>query len=271
MDISNNNDCRFNYDATTVIDAAEYMLARAKQLLRLEYKLQNMQAFEWGVTAYFTKNEETFQSIYVLEQYREKGIYKNSITTKILTSKECGIEKYLQNNNIPYVCESLTPFAEYQIISNFYKNKRAKRSGVFLMNHIDEGLYILEKIKASEIAKKAYCLHPILQSDDALLENYNLLNNLNAQVLISCMEYRSVANGYLSKREIESIEDIRLSPLKDVNDMLIADKIQNKKDFELYHKKTHDRTNELDIYFNNWLQRLNVSRNFYLECFQYCQ
>jgi hypothetical protein len=262
---------RFNYDANTTIEATEYILSRAKQLLRLEYKLENIKDFHWGVSAYFSKNEEVFQSLYILEQYRGKGFYKNNISNKILTSKECGIEDYLLNNKIPHICVSLTPFIEYQIISDFYKDMKANRSGVFLMNHIDEGLYILEKIGASDTAKKAYCLHPILQSDEALNKNYELLSNVNSQVLISCVEYRSVANEYLSKRKIKSIDEIRLSPLKDVNDMLIADKIQNKKDFELYHKGTHHRSNELDEYFNNWMIKLNISNEFYSECFQYCR
>jgi hypothetical protein len=261
---------RFNFNANNVTDAKEYIMSRAKQLLRLEYKLETIKEFYWGISAYFSKNKDIFQSLYILEEYRGKGIYKNNITNKILTSRECGIEDYLSKNKIPYICENLTPFVEYQIISDFYKDEKANRSGVFLMNHIDEGLYILEKIGASDTAKKAYCLHPILQSDEALLDNYCLLNNIDSQVLISCVEYRSAANEYLSKRKINSIDEIRLSPLKDVNDMLIADKIQNKKDFEIYHKATHHRSNELDEYFNNWLTKLNITDEYYSECFQYC-
>jgi hypothetical protein len=64
---------------------------------------------------------------------------------------------------------------------------------------------------------------------------------------------------------INSLDDIRLSPLKDVNDMLIADKIQNRKDFELYHLGTHDRSEQLDQYFKNWLEKLEVSEDFYNE------
>lgn len=262
---------RFNHNANNISDAKEYIISRAKQLLRLGYKLENIKEYDFGISAYFSKNKDYFQSLYIIEQYRGKGVYKNNITNKILTSVECGIEDYLIKNKIPYICENLTPFVEYQIISNFYKDTKANRSGVFLMNHIDEGLYILEKIGASDVAKKAYCLHPILQSDEALIYNYELLNDINSQVLISCVEYRSVANEYLSKRKISSIEEIRLSPLKDVNDMLIADKIQNKKDFEIYHKGNHHRSDELDEYFNKWLTKLNVTDEFYSECFQYCR
>jgi hypothetical protein len=68
-----------------------------------------------------------------------------------------------------------------------------------------------------------------------------------------------------STRKIESIDEIRLSPLKDVNDMLIADKIQNRKDFDLYHKGKHERSEELDEYFKNWFNRLGITEEFYQE------
>ena len=173
----------------------------------------------------------------------------------------------IENMNIKNNNGSYSMFNEDQIISNFYGNKIANRSGVRLMNHIDEGLRILEKIGASEIAKRAYCLHPILQSDKEISENYNLLKNIDNQVVIALVEYRSVANEYLSRKKINSIDDIRLSPLSDVNDMLIADKVQNKKDFELYHKRKHERSDELTKYFDNWLKRLGVPDYFYDFCF----
>ena len=154
---------------------------------------------------------------------------------------------------------------EYQIISDFYGDKITNRSGVKLMNHIDEGLYILEKIGSSDVTKRAYSLHPIIQDDKSLVENQHLLKNIDSDVIIASIEYRSVANEYLSKRDINSIDEIRLSPLKDVNDMLIADKIQNRKDFELYHLGKHERSSELDQYFKNWLERLNISEEFYQE------
>jgi hypothetical protein len=47
--------------------------------------------------------------------------------------------------------------------------------------------------------------------------------------------------------------------------MLIADKIQNRKDFELYHKDIHERSDELKQYFFNWLWRLGVWEGNYQE------
>ena len=155
-------------------------------------------------------------------------------------------------------------FTEYQLITNFYGDQKAKRSQVPLINHIQEGLRILEAINAHEVARKAYCLHPILQSDEALAQNFRTdLSGIDPQVIIATIEYRSVANAYLSQRQIQRIEDIRLSPLPEVNDMLIADKVQNRKDFELYHQATHPRRNELAQYFRNWLRRLGIDEAQY--------
>ena len=159
--------------------------------------------------------------------------------------------------------ESFHSFPEYELIKSYYGSQKANRSGVPLISHIDEGLIVLEMIGASDWAKRAYCLHPMFQSDPDLIKNYNTDLGLDQRVLINVMEYRYTANDYLSKRGISSLDDIRLSPLKDVNDMLIADKIQNRKDFELHHLGKHARSAELDQYFKNWLQKLEVSEEEY--------
>lgn len=255
---------RFEFDANTIAEAVNYMQNRAKQLGRLHYVLENIDTYLWGISALFTKKNKTYQSLYILDDCRGKGIFGQQVTHCIVTSYECDIVDYLSRNNIDHVVENLTPFKEYELISEFYGDQKAKRSGVYLMNHIDEGLTVLEAIGASETAKKAYCLHPILQSDEALLENYRAdFSGVDPQTLLTVMEYRSVANEYLSKREISSIDEIRLSPLKVVNEMLIADKVQNRKDFELYHQNSHKQSKELTLYFGNWLQRLGVSSQDY--------
>ena len=52
-------------------------------------------------------------------------------------------------------------------------------------------------------------------------------------------------------------------PLKEVRQMLIADKVQNYADFLTYHAHTHSRSKELDFYFKHWLAQLDVSRDLY--------
>ena len=260
---------RFNHNAKNYNEAVEYILNRTTQLLKYNVKLINIKPINFhpyqnkdNVDATFEYNGEIYHSVYMLPYYRGKNLYAKYIKSngyKILTHTDCLLNSYLRKNNIDFVClGQFETTEEYKLISDFYGDKKANRSSVYLMNHIDEGIKILNDIGASEWAKKAYAIHPIFQSDDALSElNLNLVN-LNPLSIINVMEYRSVANEYLSNKKISSIDEIRLSPLKDVNDMLIADKIQNYKDFELYHKQTHEKSKELDEYFNNWLKKLKI-------------
>ena len=154
---------------------------------------------------------------------------------------------------------------EFEIIARFYGGKVAQRSQVPLIQHIKEGLIILQHENATLPAQRAYCLHPLLQSDAALAENYLTwaYHQLDAQVLLLVMEYRNIANQYLSSRQVTSLEEIRLSPLEEVNQMLVADKIQNCKDFELHHQATHPRSAELTAYFAHWFQKLGITPEKY--------
>ena len=153
-----------------------------------------------------------------------------------------------------------TYLTEYNIIKTYYGDQVAKRSQVPLINHIDEGIVILKSINASDDAIAAYCLHPILQSDDAVCNNIPLLNGYNnIRRIILTMEYRRVANNYLSKRTITSLDDIELSPMLEVNQMLWADKLQNQKDFRAYHLGKHDRSDILEQYFINWINKLKTN------------
>lgn len=154
---------------------------------------------------------------------------------------------------------------EYNLILRYYGDKKAKRSGVPYINHINEGLIILKEINATKMAMRAYCLHPILQDDQTLKSNMHYMAFVNYDVIITTMEYRNVANRGLSCYQVDNPNHIYLGPLKDVHDMLIADKVQNRKDFLKYHFGTHPKSIELDIYFKNWLRALGITENRYLE------
>lgn len=167
------------------------------------------------------------------------------------------------SDRTPQVLGHYTTFLEYQIITKFYGDKTAKRSGVPLINHIIEGVEILLEIEASNLAVRAYIIHPIIQADEALTwENIDLLVGVDYKVILLAMEYRKTANAYLSKRKISSIDEIELSPLREVNQMLWADKKQNMKDFMLHHYEKHERSNELLEYFNNWTIKLTTYFGF---------
>ena len=160
---------------------------------------------------------------------------------------------------------------EYQAITTAYGSKTAERSGVPKINHINEGLVILDAINASHWAKLGFCLHPLVQDDDGLRMNYEGLGQLDGLAVALAMEYRWVANTFLSEKIEAHGQTLvtngrpELSCIKEVNDMLIADKVQNRKDFERHHLATHPRARELETYFALWLKVLGISEERYQE------
>jgi len=157
----------------------------------------------------------------------------------------------------------------YEIVENHYGDRKTKRSGQRLMRHIDEGLVILEHIGADEGTKAAYCLHPLVQENRDLEANWLwlALDVKDPLVLVLTMEYRNIANAFLSPMEehkgYEDFRKIAISPLYQVNQMLVADKIQNRMDFLTYHKGIHPRSDWLDAYFEAWMKALEISDERY--------
>ncbi|CAM9239173.1 unnamed protein product [Heterosigma akashiwo] len=131
-----------------------------------------------------------------------------------------------------------------------------------MINHIDEGLFILNSIGTSPEAKRAFVIHPMFQSDgdlEVLWQSSKVLSALDNKVLVLALEYRNIANAHLSCHP-PGLDEFKLSPIKEVNDMLIADKIQNYKDFLLYHKGSHPHSKRLENYFREWMTKLGVSK-----------
>lgn len=161
----------------------------------------------------------------------------------------------------------------FEMIEDFYGDERAERSGVLKIRHIREGLAVLNEMPdIAEVTKAAYCIHPIIQSDAdflAELQNRNL-QHARSDVLMLAVEYRSVANSYLSKDYWNFLSDhiarvelvMKLNLNNHVAHMLIADKIQNCKDFERYNQDV-ENAGTLHHYFRDWLHLLNVEEDDY--------
>lgn len=144
-------------------------------------------------------------------------------------------------------------------IEHYYGDACAKRSGIPLMNHINEGIAILQSIEAIKFVQVAFALHPITQNE----EDYKFKYDHSLSVLALAHSYATVANSYLCRPEtdhIQNTEDLgnHLNSHIDyrVLQMLYADKIQNRKDFRLYHLGTHKRSDNLELYFNIWINYL---------------
>lgn len=149
----------------------------------------------------------------------------------------------------------------YQLIAKTYGEEKAQRSGVPLMNHIDEGLSILMALpyvdSRSEDVLAAYCLHPIVQNGMDVV----IPESLHRAKFIAEL-YSLYANKTLCDKDFSTISDIskKLAYLpkmpKQIAYLLLADKVQNFKDFNLYHKGVHPRSAELQQYFTTWIAYL---------------
>ena len=265
---------RFDFDCTEAVGVACYFEGRARQLLADEFvplaqfeQLYPEDGSEqpWGAQCWVEREGQRFTSVYVYAQARGRGHMRRWQAARgetIVTTPDCAIEQALERIGARFIVAGQhTQRREYRAIAAHYGGRRAARSGAQLMNHIDEGLALLRWLGAGEAAERAYCLHPLVQGDAELADADLDALTESPRVLALALEYRSVANGYLSPMGSRAPGDIRLSPLSEVNDMLRADKIQNFADFLRFHARTHPRAAELDAYFRAWLQRLEIPQS----------
>ena len=260
------NKQRLPMNATCAAEVEQYIRTRAKQLRADGYVWTGIiDQVDTGIyMSKFERMNRLYTVIYKSTEANCSALPYFQLVGKVVTIDDCCITGYLNHNKIAHVVAAMhTTGTAYKAISKFYGDRCAERSGVFLMNHIDEGIIILNEIGASVEAVDAYCLHPIVQGDDDLKKNIDwVIEGQDAYTLMLAMEYRKTAMAYLSQHEM-SKGGIQLSPLEEVNQMLIADKVQNRKDFEIYHKGTHPNSDRLTQYFNEWLAALGVSEDEY--------
>jgi hypothetical protein len=151
---------------------------------------------------------------------------------------------------------------EYWSIQAFYWNKSAARSDVPYINHINEGVKILLNIGADRDAIYGYILHPIFQDQDTDVAVRQLSEGVQASSIQAAIRYKKWANAWLSEKVVSPNNVIGQPSFggdEVVRQMLIADKVQNKKDFLLYHKHSHPRSRQLEVYFDTWLTVLGIS------------
>lgn len=266
----------------TLQEANQLFASRARQMLLYGYAwMEVIEEHNFGYTSPFVQGGTVFIGVISKNPNRhslELSNYVNQSDSPYFLH----LNLHRRHDFVCYTDSKFQPLRYwgenescYKTIEQYYGNQRAKRSGVLKMNHIDEGLVIIERAadlinQYSDVdvqnTMKAFCLHPMLQSDEALVEVMSDIPDIGLmphKALIYAMEYRSIANDYLSPKHINNIGDIKLSVLPEVNLMLIADKVQNYKDFIMYHKGYHPRSDELNEYFTNWLCKLDVHHGLY--------
>jgi hypothetical protein len=266
---------RFPENADTAEEAVFYLKNRATQGLVAGMTLSSIEFLhDWGVLAQFSLSGDAtlYYSLYILNSHRGCGKYSQWLRENkdkvVITLDECNISELLIRRRHPHkiLHSPIIESTEYRLVRDFYGDHCAARTGLHYINHIDEGLFVLREIGASALAMKAFIMHPLLQGDVDFAEFYEHMSSrselsiMDPKVIMLATEYRSVANEYLSYKPSGTI---RLSPLKEVNDMLIADKIQNRKDFELFHSEYHEHRERLKEYFREWLCALQVSEEMY--------
>lgn len=158
------------------------------------------------------------------------------------------------------------PWPAYAAIAAVYGERRARRSGRRLMAHVDEGLYLLGVFGASPVELDAWCLHPLVQLDDDLRATWDrgadVFDGIAPRAVLLAMAYRETANAYLSGHARPAV--MPHSPLPEVQRLLRADKVQNRKDFERHLRGDLPRSDRLDAYFGDWLAALGVSEARYV-------
>lgn len=146
----------------------------------------------------------------------------------------------------------------YNMIKDYYKDNKAKRSQLPLMNHIDEGIAILRAFNAGQSVIDAFCLHPLDQNNvhydvtdeiriaSAMSKMYSIYANAGL-----CTEYWDTTHPRIENQ----LEGLPKMPYE-ISLLLYADKVQNQKDFLVHHLGTHDRSQALNKYFINWIAYL---------------
>jgi hypothetical protein len=258
---------RFPRSAASHAEARRYLHNRAVQLLAAGVRFTSYEDGEDHVLARIEYQGRTYASAYLLEGARGRRRYLEIVGAAgpILTVPDCRLEGYLRRHGVPHVVVEPHPDcrAEYAAVEAHYGDRRAGRTAAFYMDHIDEGLKVLVDIGAGALAAKVYCLHPLFQGDSDLLATAGRdggLVGLDPLAIAGAVEYRHVANNYLS---FHASQTPALSPLAAVNEALVADKVQNRKDFERYHRGTHPRSARLAEYFSEWLTALGVTEARY--------
>ena len=264
---------RLDYDADTKVDIQRYFSTRGKQLMVSGFHI-HVRSMEKHADGYYkvriTKAGNNYRSIYIPTHLRGQGLIRKAISendTPFVTTHSCGVEDVFDKFGADYIVTAKhTEWPEYKYIQKYYGDDCANRSGLFLMNHIDEGLAVFNYAEhATENAMRAFCLHPIFQDYNKGIEKaktyrdgiindiiVNTSRYVSDAVLALAEEYARIADSFLLGSDLGKFPVSGVS--EEVKYMLLVDKVQNYKDFRIWHLGTHPKSDELEEYFNNWLK-----------------
>ena len=157
----------------------------------------------------------------------------------------------------------------WRLIARHYGDRRARRSAAFLLRHIEQGLAILKHLDGSTACAQAWSIHPLVQ-DPVIWEAMTTdpsrpFAAIPDDAMALAVGYRDAANAFLSA-DVD-VPGRGPGPVADpeVRAMLVADKVQNRADFERHHLGVHLRSDALVRYFRLWLDFLDVDEARYAD------
>lgn len=259
---------RLNRNTETFEEVVKFLHEKTIQLYLDGFLITNIEKVSnLGVVATYFRDNKEYHIFYLYPSKRGKGIYERVVKEynwTILVGVGSDLLQYVIKKRLKFrVVLNFTETREYKIIEDYYKDKYHS-NGVSFMKHIDEGLAIMKWMGTSESAKKSFCLHPIYQSEKSIKDFgiKDLSDNklkLDSNIITNVLEFRRIDNLYTNDMRISSPGDIKISTLDEVNQMLIADKIQNRKEFENYY----DGNEDFSMYLINWFRKLDINENMY--------
>lgn len=264
---------RFPATAATADDARRYYRNRATQALWLDWRWSGRFVDHgWGVeTRFFDPKGVEHRSVFVLEGHTGRGHLTRWLAAEpgvpFVTSTACPrMKAWFEARGLAHRSIEPAPWAAYRAIEAHYGDRRAKRSGRYLMAHIDEGLFVLRALGATAVELDAWCLHPLVQGDAELRETWVRgaapWQGVDPRAAALAMLYRETANGYLAHHPPGAVPPCALP---EVARLLVADKVQNRKDFERHLRGVVPNSDRLDAYFAEWLGALAIDEGRYLE------
>ena len=153
---------------------------------------------------------------------------------------------------------------EWLLAKEYLSSKFTSRTGLCYFNHVVEGCEILRRYGADIVVQQAFCLHPLTQSDADLTQCVQHFRSCDPYAVALVMEYRWIANQYTLHNLNSKNWVITHSPLAEVDTMLVADKVQNRKDFlKHFTPSNHPKYDDLVYYFDYWLCELNITEQHY--------
>lgn len=152
---------------------------------------------------------------------------------------------------------------EWITAKKYLSGVKSKRTKADYFEHVQEGVKILQILEQPLVVQAAFAIHPLYQNDKALTNYFPLLSTFDPTAVALTMEYRSIANQGIRSEVKKNNWTIKLSCLFSVNQMLVSDKIQNRKLFLSKYPKNASDYMEIDKYFNTWLNALDISAKQY--------